>query len=117
VAEARAPGSVFSLYQGPRAIFFRCVWIPAVVSAALLTALPIVDRLTANDFSLGLLLKSIETFAFGLGALATLLFFVLLFFRDVPIAVKLRALAAVALPYIVVAILWLIAANQTHPVR
>ena len=107
----------FALYQGPRAILFRCVWIPGVISAAILAALPVVDRLSANDFSLGLLLKSIEAFALGLGALASILFVVLLFFRDVPIAVKLRALVAASLPYVVVAILWLISTSSHHPVR
>ena len=103
-----------ALYQGPRAILFRCVWIPAAVSAALLAALPIADRVTDNDFSIGLLLHSIEMFAFGLGALATGILLPLLFFRDVPGAVKLRAFAAVSLPYVVFATLWLISISSSH---
>ena len=109
--------SIFALYQGPRAILFRCVWIPGAVSGAILAALPIADRLTPNDFSIGLLLRSILFFAFGLGALASLLFLVLLFFRDVRRTTKLRAFAAVSLPYIVIAIIWLVATSSPHPVR
>jgi hypothetical protein len=85
-------------YEGPREILYRCVWIPGVVSGALLAALPIADRLTPNELSIGLLLRSIGIFAVGLGILASTLFVVLLFFRDAPRAVKLRALAAVSLP-------------------
>ena len=87
-----------------------------MVSAALLAALPTAGRLTPNDPNIGLLLRSIGIFALGLSVLASTLFVVLLFFRDVPRSVKLRALADVSLPYIVGGVLWLLA-NSTHPVR
>src|SRR5579859_7988528 len=103
-------------YEAPRAILYRCVWIPGVVSGALLAALPIADRLTPNDPNIGLLLRSIGIFALGLSVLASTLFVVLLFLRDVPRSLMLRALAAVTLPYIVGGVLW-IAANSTHTVR
>lgn len=109
--------SILALYQGPRAILFRCVWIPAVVSGAILAVLPIADRLTPNDFSIGLLLRSIMFFAFGLGVLASLLFLALLFFRDVRGSIKLRAFAAVILPYIVIVMIWLVATRSPHPLR
>jgi hypothetical protein len=104
----------FALYQGPQAILYRCVWIPGVVSGTLLAALPIADRLTPNDPNIGLLLRSIGIFALGLSTLATILFVALLFFRDVPRAVKLRALAAAIFPYIVAVILWFVATTAAH---
>ena len=109
--------AIFALYQGPRAILFRCVWIPAVVSGVILAALPVADRLTPNDVNIGLLLRSILFFAFGPGVLASLLFLALLFFRDVRTSIKLRAFAAVAFPYLVLAILWIVATRSTHLLR
>jgi hypothetical protein len=103
-------------YEGPRAILYRSVWIPGVVSGALLAALPIAGRFTPNDPNIGLLLRSIGIFALGLSVLASTLFVVLLFIRDVPRSVKLLALAAVSLPYLVGGVLWLLA-NSAHPVR
>ena len=99
----------FALYHGPRAILYRCVWVTAIASAVLLAALHVLDVVTPNDFAIGLLLKSIEEFAFGLGLLASLLFLLLLLSRSVPGSIKLRAFASAVLPYAVVAILWLMA--------
>ncbi|MBV9886237.1 MAG: hypothetical protein JO119_06795 [Acidobacteria bacterium] len=101
-------------YEGPQAILYRCVWIPGLASGALLAALPIADRLTPNDPNIGVLLRSIGIFALGLSTLATILFVALLFFRDVPRSVKLRAFAAAIFPYIVGAILWLVATTAAH---
>ena len=84
------------------------------ISAVLLIAIRVINQLTPNDFSLGLLLRSADYFAFGLGALASLLFLLLLFFREVPVSVKLRAFAAVVLPYIVLAALYVIAKSSAH---
>ena len=98
-------------YEGPRAILYRCAWIPGVVSGALLAALPIADRLTPNDPNIGLLLRSIGIFAIGLGIAASIFFVALLFLRDVPRAVKLRALVALSFPYFIAMILWLVATN------
>jgi hypothetical protein len=102
-------------YEGPRAMLYRAVWVLSAASAALFVALPIASRLTANDFAIGLLLKSVEYFAFGLGTLGSLFFVLLLVCTDVSKAIKLRALVAVALPYVVIAILWLIARTSTLP--
>jgi hypothetical protein len=96
-------------YQGPRALLYQSVCVTSAASACLLVALRVLDRLTPNDFALGLLLSSVERFAFGLGILGSLLFLVLVFFLDVPKAIKLRALAAAISPYLVLAILWLLA--------
>ena len=82
------------------------------VAASLLIALPIVDRLTANDFALGLLLNSVEYFALGLGTLGTLLYLWLLFCRDASKSIKLRGIVAVSLPYAVFTILWLLVRFQ-----
>jgi hypothetical protein len=109
--------SAFSFYEGPRALLYRCVWVTGLASAALLIAVPVLNHLTPNDFSIGLLLSSAQYFALGLGALASLFFLLLLFCRDVPLAVKLRALAAVSLPYIVVGVLYAIATSSVHAPR
>ena len=98
-------------YQGPRAILYRGVWVTGAASAALLVALRVLDVITPNDFALGLLLQSVEYFAFGLGILALLLFLLLAVCPDVAKSVKLRALAAAILPYLVLAILWLLATS------
>ena len=102
-------------YEGPRAMLYRAVWVLSAASAALFIALPIANRLTPNDFAIGLLLKSVEYFAFGLGALGSLFFLLLLVCADVSRAIKLRAIVAVALPYVVIAILWLLARTSTLP--
>jgi hypothetical protein len=102
-------------YQGPRSLLYQSVWVTSAVSACLLVALRVIDKLTPNDFALGLLLTSVERFAFGLGILASLLFLVLLVFRDVSKSVKLRALGAASLPYIVLGILYLITISSSHP--
>ena len=104
-------------YQGPRALLYQSVCVTGTASAFLLVALPIADRLTPNDFALGLLLTSIERFAFGLGVLASLLFLVLLFFRDVSKSVKFRALAAAGLPYVVLGVLYAIKISSAQPGR
>jgi hypothetical protein len=96
-------------------MLYRGVWVLNAGSAALFVALPLADRLTPNDFAIGLLLKSVEIFAFGLGILGSLFFLLLLVCADVSKPIKLRALVAVALPYVVVAILWLIARTSTLP--
>jgi hypothetical protein len=103
-------------YQGPRALLYRAVLVTGAASAALLIGLHFFDEVAANDFSLGLLLQSVEYFAFGLCALASLLFLLLLFFRDISKSIKLRALAAAILPYLVFVILWLLA-TSAHPRR
>jgi hypothetical protein len=95
-------------YEGPRALLYRCVCVTSVASATLLVAIPILDRLTPNDLSVGLLLQSIKYFALGLGTLGSLAFLLLVFFRDVAISIKLRAFAAVVLPYVAIVIVWLI---------
>jgi hypothetical protein len=96
-------------------MLYRAVWVLSVGCAAVFIALPLANRLTPNDFAIGLLLKSVEIFAFGLGILGSLFFLLLLICGDVPKAVKLRALVAVALPYVVLAILWLIARSSALP--
>jgi hypothetical protein len=106
--------SVFSFYEGPRALLYRCVWTTGMASATLLAAIRVLDRLTPNDFAIGLMLSSGQYFALGVGALASLLFLWLLFCRDVSSAVKLRALAAVSLPYIVLGILYLMVTKTLH---
>jgi hypothetical protein len=103
-------------YEGPRALLYRGVCVTGAASAVLLVTLRVLDQLTPNDFALGLLLQSVEYFAFGLGVLASLLFLSLVFFRDVSKTTKLRAFAAAILPYFVFAILWLIA-NSAHARR
>jgi hypothetical protein len=97
-------------------MLYRGVWVTGVAATALLIALPVLDRLTPNDFAIGLLLRSVEYFAFGLGILASLLFLLLAVCPDVSKSIKLRALAAAILPYFVLAILWLIA-TATHARR
>jgi len=96
-------------------MLYRSVWVPSVASATLLVALRITDQLTPNDFALGLLLKSVEIFAFGLGVLGSLLFLFLVVLPDVPRARKLRAFIAVSLPYVVIAILWLMLKAAIFP--
>jgi|SRR5579872_1463418 len=98
-------------YEGPRAMLYRAVWVTGSASAALLIALRVIDVISRNDFALGLLLNSIEYFAFGLGILALLLFLLLAACPDVAKSIKLRALAAALLPYLVLGILWLLATN------
>ncbi|HEY4907578.1 MAG TPA: hypothetical protein VIH74_09005 [Candidatus Acidoferrum sp.] len=97
-------------------MLYRAVCATGAASAALLIALRVLDVITPNDFALGLLLQSVEYFAFGLGILALLLFLLLAVCPDVAKPVKLRALAAALLPYLVLAILWLIA-TATHARR
>jgi hypothetical protein len=103
-------------YQGPRAMLYRSVWLTGAASAALLIALRVLDVISPNDFALGLLLQSVEYFAFGIGILSLLLFLLLTVCPDVAKPIKLRALAAALLPYFVLAILWLLA-TATHPHR
>jgi hypothetical protein len=103
-------------YNGPRAMLYRAVWVTGAASAALLIALRVLDVLTPNDFALGLLLQSVEYFAFGVGILALLLFLLLVVCPDVAKSIKLRGLAAALLPYLVLVILWLIA-TTTHARR
>jgi hypothetical protein len=103
-------------YDGPRATLYRAVWVTGAASAALLLSLRVMDVISPNDFAIGLLLNSIEYFAFGLGILALLLFLLLAVCPDVAKPIKLRALAAALLPYLVLAILWLIA-TSTHTRR
>ncbi len=103
-------------YQGPRATLYRAVWVTGAASAALLISLRVLDVISPNDFAIGLLLNSIEYFAFGLGVLALLLFLLLAVCPDVAKSIKLRALAAALLPYLVFAIFWLIA-TSTHARR
>jgi hypothetical protein len=98
-------------YQGPRAMLYRAVWVTGSASATLLIALRVLDAISPNDFALGLLLQSVEYFAFGLGVLALLLFLLLAVCPDVAKPIKLRALAAALLPYVVLGILWLLATN------
>ena len=98
-------------YQGSRATLYRGVWVTGSASAALLIALRVIDVLSPNDFALGLLLNSVEYFAFGLGVLSLLLFLLLAICPDVGKPIKLRALAAALLPYLVFGILWLLATN------
>jgi hypothetical protein len=98
-------------YQGPRAMLYRSVWVTGAASAALLLSLRVLDVISPNDFAIGLLLNSIEYFAFGLGVLALLLFLLLTVCPDVAKPIKLRALAAALLPYVVLGILWLLATN------
>jgi hypothetical protein len=100
-------------YQGPRAMLYRGVWVTGAASTALLLSLRVLDVITPNDFALGLLLQSVEYFAFGLGILALLLFLLLAVCPDVTKSIKLRGLAAAILPYLVLAILWLLA-TKTH---
>ena len=97
-------------------MLYRSVWMTGVTSAALLIALRVLDVVTPNDFALGLLLQSIEYFAFGLGGLALLLFLLLAVCPDVAKSLKLRALAGALLPYLVLAVLWLLA-TSTHARR
>jgi hypothetical protein len=97
-------------------MLYRSVWVTGVASAALLIALRVLDVVTPNDFALGLLLQSIEYFAFGLGVLALLLFLLLAVCPDVAKSLKLRALAGALLPYLVLAVLWLLA-TSTHARR
>ena len=104
-------------YHGPRALLYQSVCVTGTASGCVLVALRVIDKLTPNDFALGLLLTSVERFAFGLGILASLLFLFLLFFRDVSKAVKLRALAAASFPYIVLGVLYLITIGSSHPRR
>ena len=82
----------------------------------MLIALPVASRLTENDFSIGLLLQSVEYFALGLTVVSSVLFFFLVFFGDVPKTIKLRAFSAVILPYLVLATLLLIS-NAKHAGR
>jgi hypothetical protein len=103
-------------YNGPRAMLYRGVCLTGVISGVLIALGPVVGLITPNDLSSGLSQLAIVEFAAGLGVLATLLFLVLLFFRDVSRQVKLLALAAVIFPYMVIAILRLLAAFQTPPV-
>ena len=98
-------------YKGPRATLYRAVWVTGATSAALLISLRVLDVISPNDFALGLLLNSIEYFAFGLGILALLLFLLLAVCPDVAKSIKLRGLAAALLPYVVLGILWLLATN------
>ena len=98
-------------YKGPRATLYRGVWVTGAAAAALLIALRVLDVISPNDFALGLLLNSIEYFAFGLGILALLLFLLLAVCPDVAKSIKLRGLAAALLPYVVLGILWLLATN------
>jgi hypothetical protein len=100
-------------YQGPRAMLYRSVWVTGAASAVLLVSLRVLDVITPNDFALGLLLQSIEYFAFGLGVLALLLFLLLAVCLDVAKREKLRGLAAALLPYIILAILYVLA-THTH---
>ena len=97
-------------------MLYRAVWVTGAASAALLIALRVLDVLTPNDFALGLLLQSVEYFAFGVGILALLLFLLLVVCPDVAKSIKLRGLAAALLPYLVLVILWLIA-TTTHARR
>jgi hypothetical protein len=97
-------------------MLYRSVWVTGAVSAALLIALRVLDVISPNDFALGLLLQSIEYFAFGLGVLALLLFLLLAVCPDVAKSLKLRALAAALLPYLVLSVLWLLA-TATHARR
>jgi hypothetical protein len=98
-------------YHGPRAMLYRSVWVTGAASAALLLSLRVLDVISPNDFAIGLLLNSIEYFAFGLGVLALLFFLLLTVCPDVAKSIKLRALAAALLPYLVLGILWLLATN------
>jgi hypothetical protein len=100
-------------YDGPRAHLYRSVCITGTASAALLAVSHVLNAITPNDFSIGLLLIAVSEFAVGVGILATLLFLVLAFFRDAPNHIKLFGLAAALFPYLVVASLWLIA-TITH---
>lgn len=93
-------------------MLYRAVWVTGAASAALLIALRVLDVLTPNDFALGLLLQSVEYFAFGVGILALLLFLLLAVCPDVAKSIKLRGLAAALLPYLVLVILWLIATTM-----
>lgn len=97
-------------------MLYRAVWVTGSASATLLIALRLLDVISPNDFALGLLLNSVEYFAFGLGFLALLLFLLLAICPDVANPIKLRALAAALLPYLVLAILWLLA-TSTHSRR
>ena len=97
-------------------MLYRAVWVTGAASAALLISLRVLDVISPNDFALGLLLNSIEYFAFGLGVLALLLFLLLAVCPDVAKSIKLRALAAALLPYLVFAIFWLLA-TSTHARR
>src|ERR1700748_1373898 len=94
-------------YQGPRAMLYRAVWVTGAASATLLVSLRVLDVITPNDFALGLLLQSVEYFAFGLGVLALLLFLLLAVCPDVAKSVKFRGLISAALPYLILAIIWL----------
>ncbi len=98
-------------YQGPRATLYRGVWVTGAASATLLISLRVLDVLSPNDFAIGLLLNSIEYFAFGIGILALLLFLLLAVCPDVAKSIKLRGLAAALLPYLVLGFFWLLAAN------
>ena len=93
-------------------MLYRAVWVTGFASAVLLASLHVLDVITPNDFALGLLLQSVEYFAFGLGVLALLLFLLLAVCPDVAKHVKLRALAAALLPYLVLAILWLLVTHS-----
>ena len=97
-------------------MLYRSVWVTGAASAALLISLRVLDVITPNDFALGLLLQSVEYFAFGLGVLALLLFLLLAVCPDVAKSLKLRALAGALLPYLVLAVLWLLA-TSTHARR
>lgn len=105
--------SSLNFYHGPHALLYRAVCVTGVSSGVLLAIGPVLDIITPNDFSIGLLLIAVSEFAVGLGILASLLFLLLMFFRDVPKRVKLLGLAVAIFPYIVVAIL-LLTAMSTH---